>query len=125
MRPRRRSSAKRTSRFRPTTRFWQVVVADPGVEDLFGDPEYVRGAMTLQALRERVGDDTFFAIARGWAASKSGGNGTTPEFIALAEQISGQQLDDVFGPWLFTAGRPDLPAGEAAAARAAGPDATC
>jgi aminopeptidase N len=104
--------------------FWQVVVADPGIEDLFGDSQYVRGAMTLQALRERVGDDAFFAIIRGWAASKSGGNGTTPEFIAFAEQVSGQQLDDLFDAWLFTAGRPDLPAAEAARARATTPDAS-
>jgi aminopeptidase N len=80
--------------------------------------------MTLQALRERVGDDAFFAILPGWAASKSGGNGTTPEFIAFAEQTSGQQLDDLFDAWLFTAGRPDLPAAEAAKARATAPDAT-
>ena len=104
--------------------FWQVVVADPGIEDLFGDSQYVRGAMTLQALRERVGDDAFFAIVRDWASSKSGGNGTTPEFIALAEQISGQQLDDLFDAWLFTAGRPKLPAAEAARARATAPDAS-
>jgi aminopeptidase N len=104
--------------------FWQVVVADPGIEDLFGDSQYVRGAMTLQALRERVGDDAFFAILRGWAASKSGGNGTTPEFIAFAEQVSGQQLDDLFDTWLFTAGRPDLPAAEAVRARATAPDAS-
>jgi aminopeptidase N len=104
--------------------FWQVVVADPGIEDLFGDSQYVRGAMTLQALRERVGDDAFFAILRGWAATKSGGNGTTPEFIAFAEQVSGQQLDDLFDAWLFTAGRPELPTAEAARARATTPDAT-
>ena len=104
--------------------FWQVVVADPGIDDLFGESQYVRGAMTLQALRERVGDDAFFAILRGWAASKSGGNGTTPEFIAFAEQVSGQQLDDLFDTWLFTAGRPELPAAEAARARATAPDAS-
>jgi aminopeptidase N len=104
--------------------FWQVVVADPGIEDLFGDSQYVRGATTLQAVRERVGDDAFFAILRGWAATKSGGNGSTPEFIAFAEQVSGRQLDDLFDAWLFTAGRPELPAAEAARARATTPDAT-
>jgi aminopeptidase N len=104
--------------------FWQVTIGDPGLVDLFSDPVYVRGAMTLQALRERVGDDAFWAIVQGWAASKSGGNGTTPEFIALAEQVSGQQLDDLFDTWLFTAGRPDLPASAAVAARAAGPAAS-
>jgi aminopeptidase N len=86
--------------------FWSVVIGDPTVELLFHDAVYVRGAMTLQALRNEVGDDTFFEIIREWAASKSGGNGTTPEFIALAEQISGQQLDDVFNTWLFTGSKP-------------------
>jgi aminopeptidase N len=89
--------------------FWTVVIGDPGVDLLFDDAVYVRGAMTLQALRNEVGNDTFWAIIRGWAASKSGGNGTTPEFIALAEQGSGQQLDELFTTWLFTPRKPTLP----------------
>jgi aminopeptidase N len=56
-----------------------------------------------------VGDDVFWTIMRGWASSKSRGNGTTPEFIALAEQVSGQQLDDLFTAWLFTPTKPALP----------------
>ena len=68
----------------------------------------MRGAMTLQALRNEVGDDAFWTIMRGWASGKSGGNGTTPEFIALAEQVSGQQLDDLFNAWLFTPAKPAL-----------------
>jgi aminopeptidase N len=90
--------------------FWSVVIGDPGVDLLFDNAVYVRGAMTLQALRNEVGDDMFWAIIRGWAASKSGGNATTPEFIALAEEISGQQLDDLFTTWLFTPGKPALAA---------------
>ncbi|MQA73000.1 MAG: M1 family peptidase [Solirubrobacterales bacterium] len=86
--------------------FWLVEVADPGVENLFDNQSYVRGAMTLQALRNEVGDGSFFAIMREWAASKSGGNGTTEEFMALAEDVSGQQLDDLFDVWLFTASKP-------------------
>jgi aminopeptidase N len=69
---------------------------------------YLRGAMTLQALRDAVGDDAFWRIIRGWASTKSGGNGTTEEFIALAESVSGQQLDDLFTTWLFTPGKPSL-----------------
>jgi aminopeptidase N len=86
--------------------FWSVVIGDPTLDRLFHDAVYVRGAMTLQALRNEVGDDDFFQIIRQWAASKSGGNGTTPQFIALAEQISGQQLDDLFDLWLFTGEKP-------------------
>ena len=67
---------------------------------------YVRGAMTLQALRNKVGDNAFFRILRRWAATKSGGNGQTEEFMALAESISGKQLDHLFKVWLFTGEKP-------------------
>jgi aminopeptidase N len=89
-----------------TEPFWSVTIGDPGVEDLFSDPVYVRGAMTLQALRNEVGDDSFFAILKRWAATKSGGNGATPEFIELAEEISGQDLTALFNTWLFTDEKP-------------------
>jgi aminopeptidase N len=86
--------------------FWSVVIGDPTVERLFDFPVYLRGAMTLQALRNAVGDDAFWEIIRTWAASKSGGSVITKEFIALAEQVSGQQLDDLFDTWLFTPKKP-------------------
>ena len=35
-------------------------------------------------------------ILRAWAKRKAGGNGTSGQFIALAERISGQQLDALF-----------------------------
>ena len=49
--------------------------------------------MTLHALRVTVGDDAFFKILKAWAAEKRDGNATTAEFIALAERISGKELD--------------------------------
>ena len=103
--------------------FWSVVIADPGVEMLFSDPVYVRGAMTLQVLRNEVGDETFFEIIRQWAATKSGGTGTTEEFISLAEEIAGEDLDQVWDPWLFTAGKPPFSVpSDAAVQRAQGTD---
>jgi aminopeptidase N len=101
--------------------FWDVVIGDPGVDFLFHDAVYVRGAMTLQALRNEIGDADFFAILQTWTSSHSGGHGTTLEFMALAEQISGQQLDALFNTWLFTAGKPALPEAGAATTRAAAP----
>ena len=88
---------------------WSVVVGDPGIDNLFDNAVYVRGAMTLQALRDEVGDDSFWTIIRRWAAERSGDNVTTPEFIALAEQVAGRDLDDLFTTWLFTATKPALP----------------
>jgi aminopeptidase N len=80
--------------------------------------------MTLHALRQAVGDDAFWEIIRTWAADNHGGNVTTEQFIALAEEISGQQLDDLFTTWLFTPTRPELTGAAAASlAASAGSDA--
>ncbi len=89
--------------------WWDVVIGDPGPDLLFEYPVYFRGAMTLHMLRTTVGDDDFFRILRTWARSQAGESVTTPQFIRLAERISGQQLDDLFETWLFTPGRPALP----------------
>jgi aminopeptidase N len=78
-----------------------------GPEELFHTPVYDRGAMTLQALRVKVGDEVFFRILRNWYEENSGGNVTTDDFIALAERESGQQLDEFFRVWLKTDGRPE------------------
>jgi aminopeptidase N len=86
--------------------FWRVVIGDPGVDDLFDGAVYVRGAMTLQALRNRVGDDAFWTTLHLWTAQHAFATGATDGFIALAEQVSGQDLSDLFDAWLFTPGRP-------------------
>ena len=99
--------------------FWAVTIGDPGVDLLFDNAVYFRGAMTLHALRQAVGDDTFWAIVQGFVAENRGGNVTTEQFIAYAEQVSGQQLDDLFTTWLFTPSRPELTAASSAAAAAA------
>ena len=86
--------------------FWDVAPGDPGVDDLFSDAVYVRGAMTLQALREEVGPDAFFEILRTWADERRDLTGTTDQFVAVAETLSGIQLDELFDGWLFTTSRP-------------------
>ncbi|GIM88965.1 M1 family metallopeptidase [Paractinoplanes toevensis] len=87
---------------------WTTAPADPGTAELFGDAVYDRGAMTLHQLRVAVGDDAFFEILRTWTAEQRYGNGTTAEFTALAEKISGQDLDALFQAWLYTPAKPVL-----------------
>ena len=79
----------------------------PGPDVLFATPVYDRGAMTLQALRQKLGDTVFFSILRKWYAENRGGNVRTADFIALAERESGQQLDSFFDVWLYQEGRPE------------------
>ena len=100
------------------------MIGDPGVEDLFDGAVYVRGAMTLQALRDEVGDDAFWTILHTWTETHAFATGSTDEFIALAEQVSGQDLGELFDVWLFTPSRPPASAVTGSGAVRASPMAT-
>ena len=90
--------------------FWDITIGDPGpqLDRLFHFAVYARGAMTLQQLRVRVGDEDFFTILERWATKHRNGNVRTGQFIGMSERVSGQQLDRLFHKWLFTSGRPEL-----------------
>ncbi|MGW5199387.1 M1 family metallopeptidase [Streptomyces spiralis] len=88
--------------------FWQVEVADPKRDTMFASAVYQRGAMTLQALRERIGDRAFFRLLPAWTKLHRYGNANTAAFVRLAERVSGQHLDDLFHTWLYTTGKPAL-----------------
>jgi aminopeptidase N len=83
--------------------------AAPPPADLFATAVYARGAMTLQALRLRVGDPVFFRILRAYAARYRYGNVTTRDFIAVADQVSGQNLNAFFTTWLYAPAAPPMP----------------
>jgi aminopeptidase N len=89
------------------TAFWGPAVADftdPAL--LFNGTVYDRGGMTLQALREKIGDFAFFDLLRTWATQNRHANVTTRQFIALAEKISGQDLAQFFHVWIYQADKP-------------------
>lgn len=90
--------------------FWQLSLADPGAQHIFDEPVYDRGGMTLQALRNRIGEEKFWLLIRTWLDTKSGGNGTSEEFEALAAQVSGQDLTGFFTAWLRTSAKPAVTA---------------
>ena len=75
-------------------------VRDPGVERIYDDVVYARGALTLHALLQEIGDDAFFELLQTWAADNEGETVTTDDFIELAEDVSGQDLGDFFTAWL-------------------------
>ncbi|SHM23298.1 M1 family metallopeptidase [Actinacidiphila paucisporea] len=89
---------------------WAFPTADPGEgANIFDSPVYTRGAMTLQKLRTAVGDTDFLTILKTWARGHRYGNGTTAQFTALSEKVSGKNLDGLFHTWLYTAGKPAQP----------------
>jgi aminopeptidase N len=62
--------------------------------------------MTLQALREKIGDGDFFRLTRQWTSRYRDSDATTQDFINLAERVSRQQLEGFFDTWLFTDTKP-------------------
>ena len=86
--------------------FWSVRIGAPGPDAIFHSAVYARGAMTVHALRQAVGDEDFFRILREWAQLNAGGNVSTEGLINLAEKISGEELNPLFDVWLFTAEKP-------------------
>ena len=86
-----------------------LVTSDPGPDAMFDDRVYKRGALTLHALRRVVGDEAFFTILHAWCSGRKHATGTTADFIATAEQVSGQDLGGLFTHWLDHTRLPKLP----------------
>ncbi|MEU9602912.1 M1 family metallopeptidase [Streptomyces sp. NPDC048057] len=84
-------------------------IADPGVERMFDDRVYERGALTLHALRCELGTIAFTALLREWAQRHRHGVVTTEGFTALAAHHASRSLDGLFGAWLYETALPELP----------------
>ena len=85
---------------------WKVPPGAPGASKLFSYAVYYRGALTLEALRQTLGDPVFYSLLRDWVSAHLYGNASTQQFIALAEAESGRDLSHFFEVWLFQRGKP-------------------
>jgi aminopeptidase N len=86
-----------------------LAVADPGVNRMFDPLVYKRGALTLHALRAKVGEQAFFALLRSWVAEHRHRTVTTAQFREHAARFSAVSLDDFFTAWLDRPALPPLP----------------
>ena len=83
----------------------------PSTNQIFAGEVYRVGGMTLHALRLTIGDEAFFDTLRSYVARYGGANATTDDFIAVAEEVSGQDLTELFESWLFDPAVPEFPGG--------------
>jgi aminopeptidase N len=79
-----------------------LLLTDPGPRDMFDDRVYKRGALTLHALRKRLGDERFFALLKDWTNRYRHGTAVTEDFTALAAQYSGDSLRSLWDAWLYS-----------------------
>jgi aminopeptidase N len=73
---------------------------DPGPDAMFDTSVYVRGGLTLKALRQKVGDTKFFTIMSSWAADHRLANANTDDFSQLVDQVGGSDARALVSAWL-------------------------
>ena len=79
-----------------------LLLADPGPRDMFDDRVYKRGALTLHALRQRLGDAKFFALLKDWTTRHRHACVVTDDFTGLAASYSDESLTQLWDSWLYS-----------------------
>jgi len=80
-----------------TTNIWRI---------FDGRLSYRKGAMVLNMLRLKLGDNDFFQGLRNYVVNKSFQYALTPDFQAEMENQSGQNLSEFFNDWIYGEGYP-------------------
>lgn len=83
-------------------------IYNPSFTNYFAPPSYEKAASVLHMLRLKIGNANFFQLLQQYFSTYCHGNAITSEFQALAEQISGQDLDQFFNQWIYGSGIPDV-----------------
>jgi len=68
--------------------------------NIFSSTVYNKGGWVLHMLRWEVGDSSFFKILKIFFETYKYSNASTNDFIEVAQNISGKNLDDFFHQWL-------------------------
>jgi aminopeptidase N len=81
-------------------------IYDPPQGHLFCRIIYQKAAWVLHMLRFVVGDQNFWDILAAYRQRFGGGSALTPDFIAVCEEVSGQNLGWFFSEWIYGLGIP-------------------
>jgi len=103
------ATAAPTASYLATLMIDHYVLQSSTAENLYNNSVYYRAPLALQALRLRLGDERFFELLRTFYARYQGSNASTADFIALAEEVSGEDLTAFFQSWLYEETLPPLP----------------
>ncbi|MGW1558085.1 M1 family metallopeptidase [Streptomyces sp. NPDC002144] len=84
-------------------------VAAPNAVNLFDSQRYTGGVLVLYALRQLVGEDVFHAVERCFLDRHRNSSATTQDYIAVASEVSGQDLSGFLRDWLYGTKTPRMP----------------
>ncbi|HIW96429.1 MAG TPA: M1 family metallopeptidase [Candidatus Corynebacterium gallistercoris] len=92
-----------------------LLLEDPGAQDMFDDRVYKRGALTVHALRALFGDEAFFELLRTWTSTHRFGLVETRDLenlaLSIAEKfhIDAGAVEELFASWVRATELPDFP----------------
>ena len=85
---------------------------DIEIHELFDfNTVYLRGALTLHALRTHTGDDVFFNILRTHYDHTAGGTTNTEIFLGIVNDLAGPNAVSVVESWLYEPEMPGIESG--------------
>lgn len=70
---------------------------------------YYLPALMWDQVRDRLGDDTFWELARAWPQENDNGNSSYDEITAWWSERSGEDLQPLFDDWLLGEDTPEYP----------------
>lgn len=86
---------------------WSKKLYDMGANNEFdGQGVYTKGQYMLHALRNKVGDDKFFAALKKVQSQYAGGNMSIPELETFLQTESGVDLGSFFDEWVYGNAKP-------------------
>ncbi|KMS80839.1 zinc metalloprotease [Streptomyces leeuwenhoekii] len=76
---------------------------------IFRQNVYEGGALVLYALRQEIGPPAFERLERAWVTRHRDGTASTADFVRLASEIAGRDLDGFLRAWLYGEKTPPMP----------------
>ncbi|MFC9126523.1 M1 family metallopeptidase [Streptomyces sp. NPDC057099] len=84
-------------------------VAAPNAVNLFDSQRYLGGVLVLYALRQQIGEAAFSAVERAFLERHRDATASTEDYIAVASEVSGQDLTGFLRDWLYGTKTPRMP----------------
>lgn len=83
--------------------------ASGAVEDVFSPNSYYGGFLVLYALRQEIGEAAFAKLERTYVSRYNGQTRGTGDYIALASEVAGRDLEPFLKDWLYGTTTPAMP----------------
>jgi aminopeptidase N len=78
-------------------------------DNLFNGGVYLRGGLTLAALRDLAGDEGFYGLIRDYVSRHRGGHTSTGAFLDLVAERLGAEARSLVEDWIFEVPVPPMP----------------